>query len=260
MYSERRVNYVDILHTTVTNLNGLGLPNVTIKLQEKSDFNQFITPMAFVNQHCADYVFVQYVNDERDLSKAYHNELHCSMVANLAMFIMAKEYNNLNIKPRLSIFDSSLLAMLAGIFHDTGHSLGEHPDKVNIKTSKQIYKDIVGDKLQTIQTLDVGNEIVLDAIGRTIYPRQHSPQIPIKTLVDTISDSLVDADSLYTLLHKNPLPIIESLYKERGLVVDNKQLVADQVDYYTNLTLYTSTGEYLLEKYLPPHLKNITLK
>ena len=258
MYNKQHINYVGILHTTVTNLSSLGLPNVTIKLQEKNDTNQFITPLSFINEHDSDHVYMQYVSDERDLSKDYHNELHCSMVANLAMFIAAKEYTQLKTKPTINITQVCMVAVLAGVFHDAGHSLGKHSDRTNIDNAKQIYTSTVGDRLNGI--IDGANDLVLEAIDKTIFPREHVCKRPLKTIDEVIYNSLVDADSLYTLLHKNPLTVINALYKERGLNPTNEQLVKDQVDYYTNLTLYTSTGEYLLEKYLPPHLKNITLK
>ena len=178
-------------HNTLSVLNsiqGIGwiCPEITGERYDTSDFTGFrIGDIKLI-----DRPTVFSYNDN-----PYHNELHCRMVATVAVYL-AKSCG-------ISDTDIALLE-LAAFLHDVGHSGGIDTDDVNINFVLGYIKD----SKYVPQLTEVGMKTLKGLIGATEFPHRGDA---IFTELERI---LQDADLIATSLCKDSTKYLIDLYEE----------------------------------------------
>lgn len=125
----------------------------------------------------------------------YHNELHCRMVATVAVYL-AKSCG-------ISDTDIALLE-LAAFLHDVGHSGGIDTDDVNIN----FVLDYIKDSKYVPQLTEVAMETLKGLIRATEFPRSG------EVIFTELERILQDADLIATTLCKDSTEYLIDLYEE----------------------------------------------
>lgn len=178
-------------HNTVSVLNSIqGIewicPEITGERYDCSDFTGFrLGSLKLIDRPA---VF-SYNNNP------YHNELHCRIVATVAVHL-AKHYN-------ISATDIALLE-LAAFLHDVDHSGGRDTDDVNIDFALSFIKD----SKYVPKLTEAAMETLKGLIRATEFPRNN------EVTFTELEQILQDADLIATSLCKDSTKYLIGLYEE----------------------------------------------
>jgi hypothetical protein len=160
----------------------------------------------------------------------YHNTNHMLGMTSIAIrLFMSKS----------SAEDIDVL-ILAGLFHDFGHSGGTQPDMVNIEHACAVVRDYLVGREKSDSFIDQ----VTQAIQCTVFPFTVQP-------VGWIQQCLRDADILYTALVGDPELVLEKLRSEVEVSLKRPisylEFYEGQIGFTKNAVLYTPVGKELFE-------------
>lgn len=181
-------------HNTISALNSIqGIewicPEITGERYYSSDFIDF-TGFRIEGLKLIDRPIVFSYNHN-----PYHNELHCRMVATVAVYL-AKFYG-------VSDTDIALLE-LAAFLHDVGHSGGRSTDDVNIN----FVLDYIKDSKYVPQLTEAAMETLRGLIKATEFPRN------TEVTFTELEQILQDADLIATSLCGDSTKYLIGLYEE----------------------------------------------
>ena len=204
-------------HNTISVLNSIqGIkwicPEITGERYYSSDFIDF-TGFRVEGLKLIDRPIVFSYNDN-----PYHNELHCRVVASVAVYL-AKHYN-------MSATDIALLE-LAAFLHDVGHSGGVDADDVNIN----FVLDYIKDSQYVPQLTEAAMETLKGLIKATEAPRSTGVTF---TFLEKI---LQDADIIATSLCKDSTKYLVGLYEEHL----NKRPTLTMNEFYDEVVTFHET-------------------
>lgn len=205
------LNYNDHTILALNSIQGIEwiCPEITGERYDVTEFSGF----RLGNLKLIDRPTVFSYNDN-----PYHNELHCRVVASVAVYL-AKHYN-------MSATDIALLE-LAAFLHDVGHSGGVDADDVNIN----FVLDYIKDSQYVPQLTEAAMETLKGLIKATEAPRSTGVTF---TFLEKI---LQDADIIATSLCKDSTKYLVGLYEEHL----NKRPTLTMNEFYDEVVTFHET-------------------
>ena len=179
----------------------------------------------------------------------YHNQEHCEDVASIAVHLLQLELMRKdNTLPSKTYLASTLLA---GLFHDAGHSGGLLSDRENIALTEVKLRQVFPEQIFPNQFPDL--EYIHHAITFTQYPHVKSPDSCIsKCLMDAdMITATLCRDSNHVLLNGLLVEINSANATKEIPLLEPEEFYKKQVELYDYLitNLHTPSAKLLLSKY-----------
>lgn len=203
-------------------------------------FNEFLLSRGLLDM----WKHVEVTNPGRD--NAYHNTRHMQAVAQLSLDLLrvTPEYLTMTAEERTF---SEVVVVVAGMWHDYGHTAGRLSDAENIKIATTAFIDyLVAAEGVAVHApspmVQYSNDLLADRVSDVLYvtefPFIHNPS--------SIEQRVVrDADLLYTFSNET-CTILGGLYAEilpklNGMSFT--EFVQGQKAFHDNVVLYTLPGK-----------------
>lgn len=170
----------------------------------------------------------------------YHNNQHMQEVALNAVKLYRMEEDNCQPVAAFGPRFDEMTLLVAGLFHDYGHSGGLLPDKANIAMACEIL-NVYAHK----QGADLPGQVCKEAIELiriTEFPFVHEPKTSLQRI-------LRDADLLGFLGPHGPYNVISSLRLEMNVKAEKPlspmEMYERQVEFVKDVTFFTKSAQQL---------------
>lgn len=182
--------------------------------------------------------YVDINNPSRHLP--YHNNQHMQEVALNAVKLYRMEEDNGELPCSLGPRADEMTLLIAGLFHDYGHSGGLLPDHANIAMACEMLKAYVSKYEPNIPARVLADAI--DLIKVTEFPFVHEPKTSLQRIFR-------DADLLGFLEADGPVNVIHGLRLEMNVKAEKPlsqmEMYERQVQYVDNIKLFTKSAQQL---------------
>lgn len=211
-------------------------------------FNEFLLSRGLMDM----WKHVEATNPGRD--NAYHNTRHMQEVAQLSLDILrvTPEYLTMTAEERTF---SEIVVVVAGMWHDYGHTAGRLTDAENIKIATAAFIDylIAADAVEISAPsplVQYSNDLLADRVSDVLFVTE----FPFIYTPTSIEQRVVrDADLLYTFSNET-CSILGGLYAEilpklNGMSFT--EFVQGQKAFHDSVVLYTLPGKAIHSQQAP---------